>query len=63
MEWKKIIKFLETKYWKMALDKYLDEKKNWVGCKEREKQCQGCGGKEIEKKKIEKKKIKEVIRK
>ena len=50
MEQIKIIKFLEAKYWRMALDGYLNGKKDWVGCEKREKECQRCGGKRIEKK-------------
>ena len=62
MEQKKVIKFLETKCWKIALDKYLDGKKDWANCKEKKKWCQRCEKKRI-KKKIEKKKIKKMIRK
>ena len=63
MEWKKVIKFLETKCWRVALDKYLDEKKNWINCEEKKEWCQGCKGKKIKEKEVEEEEIKEMIRK
>ena len=47
----------------MALNKYLDGNKDWMGYEEGKKQYQKCGGKRIKEKKIEKEEIKEVIRK
>ena len=63
MERKKVIKFLETKYWKVALDGYLNKKKNWMDCEEKEEWCQRCKRKKIKKKEIEEEEIKEAIKK
>ena len=62
MKWKKVIKFLEARCWKVALDRYLDGRENWMDCKKKKKQCQRCGGKGIEEEEVEEKEIKEIIK-
>ena len=53
MEWKKIVKILEVKCWKMALNKYLNKTKNQINNKKKKVMPR------MRKKKIKKKKIEE----